>query len=243
MSKSNQPFRFKRFEVYHHRSSMKIGVDAVILGAWANVLNARTILDVGCGCGVIALMAAQRNLSSRIEAIDIDKASVEEAAGNFLVSPWSERIVAKQIDFNDYCSRHIEQSIQPIDYIISNPPYFDSGVDTQDSIRLKARHQGLLSPAIILEKGSKLISDNGIIGMVIPVEQAEELTGIANSLGLFTIRKMIMTGREGREAKRCFIEFGRHAVPFSTEHLTIEFHDGSFTPEYMSLCRNFYLKF
>ena len=222
---------------------MKIGVDAVILGAWANVLNARTILDVGCGCGVIALMTAQRNQTSTIEAIDIDKGSIEEAAGNFLASPWLERLVAKQIDFNDYCSRHIEQSIQPIDYIISNPPYFDSGVATQDSIRLKARHQGQLSPSIILEKGSNLISDSGIIGMVIPVEQAEELTGIANSIGLYTIRKMIMTGREGREPKRCFIEFGRHHVPFSTEHLTIEFHDGSFTPDYKSLCQDFYLKF
>lgn len=243
MSKSNQPFRFKRFEVYHHRSSMKIGVDAVILGAWANVLNAHTILDVGCGCGVIALMSAQRNQISTIEAIDTDKESIEEALGNFLVSPWSERIVAKQIDFNDYCSRHIEQNIQPIDYIISNPPYFDSGVDIPDSVRLKARHQGQLSPSIILEKGSNMISDNGIIGMVIPVEQAEDLTVIANSLGLFTIRKMIMTGREGRDPKRCFVEFGRHQAPFSIEHLTIEFHDGSFTPDYKSLCRDFYLKF
>lgn len=243
MSKSNQPFRFKRFEVYHHRSSMKIGVDAVILGAWANVLNARTILDVGCGCGVIALMTAQRNPTSTIEAIDTDKESIEEVASNFLASPWHERLVAKQIDFNDYCSRHIEQNIQPIDYIISNPPYFDSGVDSPDSVRLKARHQGQLSPSIILEKGSNLISDNGIIGMVIPVEQAEELAEFANYIGLYPIRKMIMTGREGREPKRCFIEFGHHQVLFSTEHLTIEFRDGSFTPDYKSLCQDFYLKF
>ncbi len=243
MSKSKQPFRFKRFEVYHHRSSMKIGVDAVILGAWADVQNARTVLDVGCGCGVIALIIAQRNQSAQISAIDIDSESVEEAAENFSASPWSDRVMTKEIDFNDYCSQHIERNIEPLDYIISNPPYFDSGINTPNSIRLKARHQGELSPSIILEKGSALLSDKGIIGMVIPVEQTGGLIEFANSMGLNLIRKMIMTGREGREPKRCFIEFGKESKSVATEQLTIEFSDGSFTPEYQFLCRDFYLKF
>lgn len=222
---------------------MKVGVDAVILGAWANVQNARTVLDVGCGCGVIALMIAQRNQSAQISAIDIDPESVEEATENFSASPWSDRIMTKEMDFNDYCSQHMERNMEPLDYIISNPPYFDSGIYTPNSIRLKARHQGKLSPSIILEKGSALLSNKGMIGMVIPVGQTEGMIKFANSIGLNLIRKMIMTGREGREPKRCFIEFGKELKSVATEQLTIEFTDGSFTPEYQFLCHDFYLKF
>lgn len=222
---------------------MKVGVDAVILGAWANVQNARTVLDVGCGCGVIALMIAQRSQSAQISAIDIDPESVEEATENFSASPWSDRIMTKEMDFNDYCSQHMERNMEPLDYIISNPPYFDSGIYTPNSIRLKARHQGKLSPSIILEKGSALLSNKGMIGMVIPVEQTEGMIKFANSIGLNLIRKMIMTGREGREPKRCFIEFGKELKSVVAEQLTIEFTDGSFTPEYQFLCHDFYLKF
>lgn len=222
---------------------MKIGIDAVILGAWVNLQNANRILDVGCGCGVIALMAAQRNPTSEILAIDIDPESVKEAAENFIASPWSKRMKAMQIDFNDYCSKHLERNMEPIDYIVSNPPYFDSGIGTPDSIRLKARHQGQLSPSVILEKGKDLISENGIIGIVIPYDQTEELAGTSKSLGLCLTRQMIMTGREGREPKRSFMEFGLHAAHISKEYLTIELSDGSYTQNYQSLCHDFYLKF
>lgn len=81
-------FRFKRFDCTHGGGSMKIGVDAVLVGAWADVSGARHIIDVGTGCGVIALMCAQRAPEAMITAIDIDEASVAEASGNFAASPW-----------------------------------------------------------------------------------------------------------------------------------------------------------
>lgn len=243
MSRHNRPFKFKRFEVNHSHSSMKIGVDAVILGAWADFKSARTILDVGCGCGVIALMAAQRNASAHIEAIDIDAASVEESTLNFALSPWSERLAARQIDFNDYCKAKRGQGINGIDYIVSNPPFFSSGIDDPESVRLVARHQAALSPKVILKSGADLLSECGKIGMVVPFEQCEELRDVAKESGLQACRTLIMTGREGREPKRGFMEFSRAVGEEKIETLSIERPDGSFTSEYISLCRDFYLKF
>ena len=64
-------FKFKQFTVFHDRSSLKVGTDAVLLGAWAEVSEAKRILDIGTGSGVIALMLAQRS-NAQIDAIDID---------------------------------------------------------------------------------------------------------------------------------------------------------------------------
>ena len=111
-------FRFKQFAVDHDRSSMKVGTDAVLLGAWCDVGGAHRVLDVGTGCGVIALMVAQRTPGScRIHAIDIDQASVSEAQGNFLRSPWSHRLTVQLVDVNDFFSQ------ASFDLIVSNPPY------------------------------------------------------------------------------------------------------------------------
>lgn len=240
MSKHKQPFKFKHFEVNHHRSSMKVGVDAVILGAWADVSDSSTILDVGCGCGVISLMCAQRNPLAHITGIDLHSESIQEARENFNSSPWSDRLYPILIDFNKFCDRFKGK----LDYIISNPPYFDSGVGMPGTVREKARHQGNLSPEIIIERGKNLLSDKGKIGIVIPSEQTDSLTEYAGTIGLNLYRKLIMTGREGRPPKRTFIEFAinQENNP-KTECITLEKANGEYTNDYRFLCRDFYLKF
>lgn len=240
MSKHNRPFKFKQFEVSHHRSSMKVGVDAVILGAWADISQATTILDVGCGCGVISLMCAQRNPNAKIIGIDIHAESIEEARENYINSPWVDRVSAYLADFNHFRENFAEK----FDYIISNPPYFDSGIGTPETAREIARHQGGLSPEIILEKGRTLLTPQGKIGMVIPSNQSVSLEEFAKGTGLYPNRVLIMTGREGSLPKRVFIEFSFNSVynP-ETEYLTLEKGDGEYTDEYSSLCHDFYLKF
>lgn len=242
MSKNKRPFIFKQFEVNHSRSSMKIGVDAVILGAWADLESAHTVLDVGCGCGVIALMAAQRASDAKIEAIDIDSESIEEAIGNFQTSKWSSRLKADRIDFSEYCEYALSKG-DKFDYIISNPPFFDSGITNPDTSRLKARHQGLLSPEIILEKGKSILFDTGLIGIVVPWDMADSLKISAQQLGLYAVRSLVMTGRAGNLPKRCFMEFSTKGGTGKIGTLTIENPDGTFTDDYISLCRDFYIKF
>ena len=92
-------FRFKQFSVCHQNSAMKIGVDAVLLGAWIDVNNCNTFLDVGCGCGVISLMIAQRSQNAIISGIDIDKLSVEESVYNAINTEWSDRL---SFELKDY---------------------------------------------------------------------------------------------------------------------------------------------
>ena len=95
-------FRFKQFSVINDKTAMKVGTDGVLLGAWCDVDMAQHVLDVGTGCGVIALMIAQRNAQAIIDGIDIDDDAVNEARSNFRNSPWSDRMTAITANFNDF---------------------------------------------------------------------------------------------------------------------------------------------
>lgn len=232
-------FRFKQFECRHFDSSMRIGVDAVLLGAWADVSGKR-ILDVGTGCGVIALMCAQRNSEARVDAIDIDEASVSEARGNFESSPWSERLNVKVADFT------MSDETDTYDHIVSNPPYFNSGVNNADSSRLRARHEAALSPAVLLTLGAGMISDSGTISMVVPYERSSEIITAGKECGLSLLRRLDVRGHDRAPLKRSLLEFGKCGTEMSAashEELTLELERGVPTDEYRCLCGDFYLYF
>lgn len=251
MRKKESVFRFKQFSVRHDRSSMKIGVDAVLLGAWADISGARRILDVGTGCGVIALMCAQRNPEAAITGIDIDVKSVEEASENFKASPWSGRLNAEEIDFTLLS----QDKYGVFDCILSNPPYFDSGVEHPESSRLKARHQDILSPEVLIIKSLDLLVDNGIVALVMPSSDEETvLTGLKGK-EIRLKRRLLVRGHPNAPVKRVLLEFMKErgasfaydgnieANDVMTETITLEDPIGTATEDYRKLEKEFYLKF
>ena len=76
-------FRFKQFTIQQDRCGMKVSTDGILLGAWAPVETAGSILDIGTGSGLLALMAAQRNTQAEIHAIEIDLESAKQADEKF----------------------------------------------------------------------------------------------------------------------------------------------------------------
>ncbi|MDE6740903.1 MAG: methyltransferase [Muribaculaceae bacterium] len=247
MNKNISKFRFKHFAVSHHRSSMKVGVDGVLIGCWATVEGVKHILDVGTGCGLIALIMAQRAPDARIDAIDIDAPSIEEASENILESRWSDRINIVECGYAQ--AKALKATVEGgFDLIISNPPYFDSGVKETVTSREKARHQGELSPTIILRGAMDLLTTDGRIAMVVPTEISGQLDGTASSLGYRLERKCLVRGHKNAPYKRSLLQWrfdrteNKESEP-ETEHLTLELSPGVPTDDYRELCRDFYLRF
>lgn len=230
-------FRFKKFSCKHGESSMKIGVDAVLLGAWADVMG-KNILDVGTGCGVIALMCAQRNSEALIKGIDIDNKSIIEAKLNFKESPWSERLQASLEDFNYISLNHY-------DLIISNPPYFDSGILRPESRRLRARHEDNLSPGILIKRSACLLNDDGRLSMIIPIDREKEIIGLGRENNLFLKRYCHVKGNINSPVKRVLLEFSKSKVyePVEKQFLILETSPGHPSEDYKELCKDFYIKF
>lgn len=230
-------FRFKQFSCMHSRSSMKIGVDGVLIAAWTDCGHAARILDVGTGCGVIALICAQRNADSTIRAIDVHADSVAEAADNFTTSPWGDRLSADLTDFNAITD-------EKFDLIISNPPYFDSGISAPETSREVARHQSSLSPYVLIGHGRNLLSPEGVLSMIFPADQLQAILEFAQYEGMNARRVCLVKGSAGSAPKRAMVELTCADVPTPVEEsLTIENAPNDFTDEYRELCRDLYLKF
>ena len=234
----SEVFRFKHFEVAHGRSSMKVGVDAVLLGAWAQKDNPRRILDVGTGCGVIALILAQRYPMARIEAIDIDADSVEEAAENFENSPWSRRMQCMYCRFPE----DILKANGKYDLIVSNPPYFNSGISNPSTAREVARHQGSLSMSSLLEHSATLLAEDGHISLIFPAEFRDKAMEVARMNGCNLVRECYVRNNMNRPEKRIMMEFGKTQTVPQEEHITL-FDGGAPSASYLRLCKDLYLKF
>ena len=222
----------------HGQSSMKIGVDAVLIGAWAGEKASR-ILDVGTGSGVISLLLAQRFPKANIEGIDIDVLSIEEAQENFNHSPWHDRLEAR---LRIYPEDMLEEK-EKYDLIVSNPPYFSSGIERPETRREIARHQGTLSIFSLIENSHQLLTENGVVSAIFPAEFEDKAVKTANDNELYVRRRCLIRDNSSRPVKRIMMEFSKkNEGSGEIEHLTL-FEDGEPTQSYKELCREFYLKF
>ena len=160
----NPYFQFKQFTVRHDKCAMKVGTDGVLLGAWAPVQDVKRILDVGAGSGLISLQLAQRNPEAVITSVEIDPAAAAQAQENIQSSPWSNRMEVVCCDFRKY---HPEDKF---DLIVSNPPYFVDALRCPDNQRCMARHTSELNYELLFGHSAHLLSEQGVISIIIPAE-------------------------------------------------------------------------
>lgn len=233
-------FRFKQFAVRNHRSAMKVGTDGVLLGAWCNVERASSVLDVGTGTGVIALMVAQRNATAIIDAVEIDAEACSEARSNFLASPWAGRLAVAQCDFLHYAA----ECGRKYDLIVSNPPYFTEDTTSCDPRRATARHTSVaLTYSALIHAAGTLLAAAGRLCIISPVEREDEIIGATRECGLAVARRLTVLPKPGAAAKRTLWELSAAATATQEEELTIETAvPGQYTQQYVALTRDFYLK-
>lgn len=234
---SEQFFQFKRFAVRQDRCAMKVGTDGVLLGAWVDPGQARQILDIGTGTGLIALMLAQRS-SASIEAIEIDEQAFGQACDNVKQSPWSDRIKVMHTSLQDFRPGH------RYDLIVSNPPYFIDSFPASDQARNFARQASTsLSFGELLHGVVRLLHVTGRFCVILPFREARLFRESAEQSGLFcNIMVNVRTG-SGKPCKRVMMEFSRMEHELMEYELVLHEKEREFTPEYRKLTGDYYLHF
>lgn len=218
---------------------MKVGTDGVLLGAWARVEHCHHVLDVGTGTGLVALMAAQRS-EAQIVGIDLDAGAVSQAKENVMASPWCGRVSIMEMDV-----RAMETNPRyerGFDAILCNPPYFDNSLKSPDAARTMARHTDTLSFDELARSVSRMLTDDGEFSVVIPYDRAADMTVSAACYGLFATRQSVVYPVSGKKAKRILMAFSRQGAAHEQESLCVHDAQHQYTPEYVRLVEEFYLK-
>ncbi|GGG39594.1 tRNA1(Val) (adenine(37)-N6)-methyltransferase [Bizionia arctica] len=218
---------------------MKIGTDSVLLGAWTSIeTNPFSILDIGSGTGVLALILAQRSYAEAIDALEIDDEAYEQCVENFESSPWADRLFCYHASLEEFA----EEIEDTYDLIISNPPFYSEDYKTDNSQRDLARFEDAMPFNHLVESASKLLSEDGIFSVIIPFKEEEHFIALAIKVGLFPNRILHVKGSPTSEIKRSLIQFSFTKSEPILEDLTIETSRHQYTTEYINLTKDFYLK-
>ncbi len=219
---------------------MKVGTDGVLLGAWCNAANASSAIDIGTGCGLIAIMLAQRNPGCTIDAVEIDRESFLQAAENAARCPWSERIRVHRCSFQEFC----QESGRQFDLIVSNPPYFRNSLLNPDPSRSAARHAGILNMEDLMEGVLKLLAGNGKFCMIMPVAEAEIFIKKSSGRGLWCRKITSVLPNPGKPPKRYLMEFSKIKGVTEKDELIIELdRRHRYSDGFRKLTGDFYLDF
>ena len=236
---SSRPFQFKQFTVNQDKCAMKIGTDSVLIGSWTSLRNIpESILDIGSGTGVLALMLAQRSHTELIDAVEIDDNAYEQCVENFENSLWSDRLFCYHASLQEYCQDFDDR----YDLIISNPPFYDDNYKSENSQRDLARFQDAMPFELLIDCVSKLLSKSGIFSVIIPFKEENKLIDLASKSYLFPNRILHVKGNPSSKIVRSIIEFSFCNSEIKIEELIIETSRHQYTQEYINLTKDFYLK-
>ena len=224
---------------------MKVGTDAVLLGAWTTIEQQPfSILDIGSGTGILALMMAQRSNAELIDAIEFDDDAFEQCVDNFEDSPWKDRLYCYHATLEEFT----EEIEDKYDLIICNPPFYTESYKTKNIPRDFARFEDSMPFTHLLKSASILLNNNGILSVIIPYKSEKFFIEIALRNNLFPEKILHTKGTPTSEIKRSLIRFKKtttkqplnNEIPTNT--LIIETERHQYTQDYINLTKDFYLK-
>ena len=235
---SEEKFRFKKFEIIQNDLVHKVGTDGVLLGAWTEIKDSTSILDIGTGTGLIAIMLAQRSEGkAKITAIDVDSTAYQTARQNIEQNPFSDLIHLTQSRLQDFKPK------TQFDLIVCNPPFFINSLKSPSHHRSQQRHNEDLSFDDILTSITSLLSPSGRLAVILPIEEGELFIDLAQNFGLSLSRTCEVISKVGKSKERYLLEFSYRVTHREKSSLTIMTGNGEWTEEYKELTKEFYLKF
>ncbi|MDC9521463.1 methyltransferase [Pseudoalteromonas sp. Angola-31] len=228
-------FTFKQFKVEHDSCAMKVSTDGILLGAWTYLKGANTLLDIGTGTGLLALMCKQRQPALSITAVEIDEAAYKQAQQNIASSPWPN-ITVKHTTIQAF------EQAAPFDVVISNPPYFNRSLKGLSDARNTARHTDGLSFDELIHAYMRLSHEQSCFNVILPTTEAGLFIELAKQNGLYLNAHCQVKSTPSKAFSRSLMRFSLvNTLPELTS-LCIKDENNRYSDDYIALCKAFYLK-
>ena len=219
---------------------MKINTDGVLLGALAEADQPKTILDIGTGTGVIALMLAQRFPQANIDAVEIDEVAAATAGQNFDNSPFKNRLYLYRGSFEQYFEQAVEKKY---DLIVSNPPFYINALESPTEKKALAKHADADFFERLVKSAANHLTDGGSFWLILPMQTADLVKDIARSVDLNLQGTIQVLSYPDSEAHRAMLIFGINETNQDSSKFVIYNAPKIYSQQYQDTLRPFFTIF
>jgi len=233
-------FRFKQFTIDQANCAMKINTDGVLLGVIAEAKDPVSILDIGTGTGVIALMLAQRFAEAKVDAVEIDEVAAQTADRNFINSPFASRLAVSASGFEEFFK---DFPSNKYDLIVSNPPFYTASLKSPGVKKTLAKHSDIGFFEKLIYGVSVHLSPNGLFWLILPLNITETIIELAAGRDLFLQKQVHIHSYAHSEAHRVILSFGFESLMLEMTNLIIYKTVGIYSEEYERLLQPYFIAF
>ena len=228
--------------MHQEHTAMKVCTDACLFGAWSaadeQLQNAKKILDIGSGTGLLSLMLAQQS-NAHITAIEIEDGAFNQTVSNFDLSPWKERLNVVHTSIQDYASNNKQQLF---DCVITNPPFYESDLNSPDNAKNLASHSTALPWDDLVKSVASLLQEHGSWFVLVPTLRAYTMQKIASIYGLELAEECLMYNDAKHLPIRAMLKFVKQKdLVIQRNKIVIKNADQSYTTEFITLLKEYYL--
>ena len=163
-----------RIRIKQQRTGYRFSIDAVLLAHHAAEQPGDHVLDLGTGCGIVALVMAYRRPAAFVYAVEVQRELAELARLNIADNRMQGRIVVLETDL-----KQLQPAITggPVDLVVCNPPYRrrGSGKINPNRQRAVARHEIMVNLHEIIQVACRMLNAGGRFVIIYAAERLAEI--------------------------------------------------------------------
>ena len=240
---ANSYFKFKQFTIQQDKCAMKVCTDACLFGAMvansilSNHKNKDSLqcMDIGTGTGLLSLMAAQKNDEIKIDAIEIDAPTAEQAKENIAASPWANLIQVFNEDILSF------NSAKKYHYIFSNPPFYEDDLKSAVKEKNNAKHDTSLNLLQLLTVVNSCLHADGYFAILLPYHRVDYFIEESKKHGLYLNKQIRVKQTINHNFFRGMLFFNRKETNPELSEVVIKDARQHYTPEFSAALKDYYL--
>ena len=201
----------------------RFSLDSLLLASFVHVTRGQKGVDLGCGCGVIALALLLRQPGLRLTGIELNPYSVEAAEENAANLHLTDKLTIEQGDVAEWRPERV------VDFVIANPPYrkLGQGRESAGEGRRNARFEGAATFAEFARCAAVALKTRGRFAFVHLPERLPELMADLAEAGLAPKRMRLVHGKADQDARMVLVETVKAASPGLRVEPPLILHEGT----------------
>jgi tRNA1Val (adenine37-N6)-methyltransferase len=199
-------------KIIQKRHGYRYSQDSLQLVDFANVKRNDEVIDLGSGCGIMAIILSKKGLGKRIVGLEVQEELAELSRRSVRLNGFRERIEIIRGDI-----KKIKSLFPPIsfDYVVTNPPYIEvkSGLISPASQKAVARHEILCDMNNVLDAMSYVLKSLKRGACVYPAGRFGELILKSKKKWLEPKRARFVHPNVEENAELVMVEFIKEGKP------------------------------